>query len=91
MTFDSILEDGRLWAVHYDGEEDNALYSHEVYCGKIEGTQFTHSIKMERKSWIQKGEQVMVALFSTCGNDDVGQDVGVEEVPVLHDGANMLS
>lgn len=27
MTFDSILDDGRLWAVHYDGEEDNALYS----------------------------------------------------------------
>lgn len=25
MTFDKILEDGRLWAVRYDGENDNAL------------------------------------------------------------------
>lgn len=26
MTFDDITEDGRLWAVRYDGETDNALY-----------------------------------------------------------------
>lgn len=26
MTFDNITEDGRLWAVRYDGEVDNALY-----------------------------------------------------------------
>lgn len=26
MTFDDITEDGRLWAVRYDGEEENALY-----------------------------------------------------------------
>lgn len=26
MTFDDITKDGRLWAVRYDGEEDNALY-----------------------------------------------------------------
>lgn len=26
MTFDDITEDGRLWAVRYDGKEDNALY-----------------------------------------------------------------
>lgn len=26
MTFDSITDDGRLWAVRYDGEVDNALY-----------------------------------------------------------------
>lgn len=25
MTFDLITEDGRLWAVRYDGAEDNAL------------------------------------------------------------------
>jgi hypothetical protein len=25
MTFDKILDDGRLWAVRFDGEEDNAL------------------------------------------------------------------
>lgn len=27
MTFDDITEDGRLWAVRYDGEADNVLYS----------------------------------------------------------------
>lgn len=27
MTFDDITEDGRLWAVRYDGEEDNVLFS----------------------------------------------------------------
>lgn len=27
MTFDDITEDGRLWAVRYEGEKDNALYS----------------------------------------------------------------
>lgn len=27
MTFDDITEDGRLWAVRYDGEADNALDS----------------------------------------------------------------
>lgn len=27
MTFDDITEDGRLWAVRYDGENDNALYA----------------------------------------------------------------
>ena len=27
MTFDDITEDGRLWAVRYDGEDDNVLYS----------------------------------------------------------------
>ena len=27
MTFDDITEDGRLWAVRYEGEEDNVLYS----------------------------------------------------------------
>lgn len=27
MTFDDITEDGRLWAVRYDGEDDNALDS----------------------------------------------------------------
>ena len=27
MTFDDITEDGRLWAVRYDGEDDNALYN----------------------------------------------------------------
>lgn len=27
MTFDDITEDGRLWAVRYDGEADNALYN----------------------------------------------------------------
>ncbi|MCM1169007.1 MAG: hypothetical protein NC324_03625 [Bacteroides sp.] len=27
MTFDDITEDGRLWAVRYDGDEDNVLYS----------------------------------------------------------------
>ena len=27
MTFDDITEDGRLWAVRYDEEEDNALYT----------------------------------------------------------------
>ena len=27
MTFDDITEDGRLWAVRYDGETDNALYN----------------------------------------------------------------
>lgn len=26
MTFDDITEDGRLWAVRFDGEEDNELY-----------------------------------------------------------------
>jgi hypothetical protein len=26
MTFDDITEDGRLWAVRYKGEKDNALY-----------------------------------------------------------------
>jgi hypothetical protein len=26
MTFDDITKDGRLWAVRYDREEDNALY-----------------------------------------------------------------
>lgn len=26
MTFDDITEDGRLWAVRYEGENDNALY-----------------------------------------------------------------
>lgn len=25
MTFDKITEDGRLWAVRYEGAEDNAL------------------------------------------------------------------
>lgn len=27
MTFDDITEDGRLWAVRYDGDTDNALYN----------------------------------------------------------------
>ena len=27
MTFDKITEDGRLWAVRYAGENDNALYT----------------------------------------------------------------
>jgi len=27
MTFDSITEDNRLWAVRYNGDEDNALYT----------------------------------------------------------------
>ena len=27
MTFDDITEDGRLWAVRYEGETDNALYT----------------------------------------------------------------
>ena len=27
MTFDDITDDGRLWAVRYDGDEDNILYS----------------------------------------------------------------
>ena len=27
MTFDKITEDGRLWAVRYAGENDNALYA----------------------------------------------------------------
>ena len=27
MTFDDITEDGRLWAVRYEGEEDNVLYT----------------------------------------------------------------
>ena len=27
MTFDEITEDGRLWAVRYEGENDNALYT----------------------------------------------------------------
>lgn len=27
MTFDEITDDGRLWAVRYDGEADNALYT----------------------------------------------------------------
>lgn len=26
MTFDDITEDGRLWAVRYDGDDDNALF-----------------------------------------------------------------
>lgn len=26
-TFDDITEDGRLWAVRYDEENDNALYA----------------------------------------------------------------
>ena len=26
MTFDDITEDGRLWAVRYDGEDENALF-----------------------------------------------------------------
>ena len=26
MTYDSITEDGRLWAVRYDGCTENALY-----------------------------------------------------------------
>ena len=25
MTFDKILENGTLWAVRYDGDDDNAL------------------------------------------------------------------
>lgn len=27
MTFDDITQDGRLWAVRYDGDEDNVLFS----------------------------------------------------------------
>ena len=27
MTFDDITEDGRLWAVRYEGEDDNVLYT----------------------------------------------------------------
>ncbi|MBQ9652585.1 MAG: hypothetical protein IJV13_10345 [Prevotella sp.] len=27
MTFDRIIDDGRLWAVRYDDEQDNALYA----------------------------------------------------------------
>lgn len=27
MTFDDITEDGRLWAVRYEGDADNALYT----------------------------------------------------------------
>lgn len=26
MTFDDITEDGRLWAVRYEGDNENALY-----------------------------------------------------------------
>jgi hypothetical protein len=26
MTFDDITEDGRLWAVRYEENEENALY-----------------------------------------------------------------
>ena len=26
MSFDDILDDGRLWAVRYDGDVDNILY-----------------------------------------------------------------
>jgi hypothetical protein len=26
MTFDDITDDGRLWAVRYDGDDDNALF-----------------------------------------------------------------
>ena len=27
MTFEKIIEDGRLWAVRYDGDSDNALFN----------------------------------------------------------------
>lgn len=27
MTFDKILDDGRLWAVRYDNEQDNCFDS----------------------------------------------------------------
>ena len=27
MTFDNITPDGNLWAVRYDGETDNALFT----------------------------------------------------------------
>ena len=30
MTFDEITDDGRLWAVRYDGEDDNKLYMNKM-------------------------------------------------------------
>lgn len=35
MTFDDITEDGRLWAVRYEGEADNALYIHYLTSGMM--------------------------------------------------------
>ena len=34
MTFDKILDDGRLWAVRYDNEQDISYYRR---CNKIDG------------------------------------------------------
>ena len=46
MTFEKIIEDGRLWAVRYDGESENAL-------GNLfnSGVTWSGSVSSLRRTW----------------------------------------
>ena len=48
MTYDSITEDGRLWAVRYDDCTDNALYMLFEQWNDVTGG-FTSS---SRRTWL---------------------------------------
>ena len=57
MTFDKILEDGRLWAVRYDGKEDNCfdeLFSHDGMYKRPSWLRI-YAIKVEEGTYVVTG------------------------------------
>ena len=70
MLFDDITQDGRLWAVRYDGEAENALYSAFEEWSDVEGLRaFFIENKKDLESYF-KITDVNVAIYDTLEDSD---------------------
>ena len=70
MLFDDISQDGRLWAVHYDGEAENALYA---AFSKWSDVEWLRAFFVENKKDLEtyfKVTDVNKAIYDTMEDND---------------------
>ena len=70
MLFDDITRDGRLWAVRYEGEEENALFKSFAQWNDVEWLRgFFYENKGDLESYF-KVTDVNKAIFDTIEDSD---------------------
>ena len=70
MTFDDIIEDGRLWAVRYDGESDNELYKLFDQWSDVEWLRDFFKKNLDDLTSYFKIEDVNIAILHTIEDSE---------------------
>lgn len=84
MTFDKITDDGRLWAVRYDGAEDNVLVTIFEQWNDVQWLrEFFKATMQERKHTLQELMNMEKVRQFLIDNSVVDEDAFVDYLKEL--------